>query len=59
MRTDERAGQAAKYMLRNLEDKLQLVERLDSDGSSFFMTPDQKKEALAKIALLKEICGTD
>lgn len=54
MRTDERAGQAAKFELRELEEKLQRF----NDAISY-LTPNEVFVLESKITLLKKVCGTE
>ncbi len=59
MRTDERAGQAAKHMLAELEARMRREDTMDPDGAYVFMTPDQRLDTRSKIDLLKKVCGCD
>lgn len=57
MRTDEKAGQAAKYELRQLEGIMRLEDVMEPDGAYVFMTPEERKNTKIKIEVLRRVCG--
>lgn len=58
MRTDERAGQAAKSELQFIKDKLQRDAMLHPDGAGIPLRPEQRLDLRSKVELLDRICGT-
>jgi len=59
MRTDERAGQAAKHTLKTLQEKVQREAMMDREGGYNFMSPEQRRITNIEIDLLKRVCGTE
>ena len=59
MRTDERTGQAAKYSLKTLQDRVQRESMMSREGNFMFMTSEQRKNTDIKIDLLKQVCGIE
>jgi hypothetical protein len=57
MRTDERAGQAAKHKLKFLEDKLYRDKSLHPDSAAPHLSPEQRLKIRDDIALLRDVCG--
>lgn len=57
MRTDERAGQAAKFELECIEDELRQDESRHPDGVSIPLRPEQRLDLVSKAKLLRRVCG--
>jgi hypothetical protein len=57
MRTDERAGQAAKSELQFIKDKLQRDASAHPEGHAIRLRPEQRLDLWSKADLLSRICG--
>ena len=57
MRTDEKAGQAAKVELERLEAKDRDEAMMDPEGAYPFRTPDQRRIAHIQKDILRKIIG--
>lgn len=56
MRTNERAGQAAKYELQYLEKRLN-NDTAHPDGPGALLDASERKETEIKISVLRRVCG--